>query len=133
MSSLNLQRNKFNITLRTQTSLNRHSLRKSRTFFSNIVLRNLPVEEGLFALTVKPFNVVEVKIVSITMSWIYLQYKKIQRRKYESATTNKQREEKNKHQVFVKNNILTASSQCCKASFCALLFFDNPFPTCKIR
>lgn len=26
---------------------------------------------------------------------------------------------------------LTASSQCCNASFWALQFFDNPFPTCK--
>lgn len=39
----------------------------------------VPVEEGLFILTIEPLDIVKVKIVSISMTWINLEKDQIKR------------------------------------------------------
>jgi hypothetical protein len=39
--------------------------------------KNLPIEERLFTLTVKPIDIIKLKIMSITMPWINLLERRI--------------------------------------------------------
>lgn len=93
-------------------------------YLSYKFIKRLPVEEGFYALRMQPVNVVKVKIVSITMSWINLKHQK------DGIYASENSRPKHLRRTNMLNDkLLTASSQCCKASLRALLFCDKPFPT----
>lgn len=85
---------------------------------------NLPVKERLCTLAMKPIDKIKLKVMSITMPRINL----LERKNKINMRSSKPQ---NSVQSFISRLDLTASSQCCNASFRAIASFDKPFPTCK--